>query len=67
MDGWELARQIRARWPQVRFVMSSGSVSLSELEARRRGADDVLAKPYRPEDLRRVLLAYAAPRWAKNA
>ena len=67
MDGWELARRIRAEWPHVRFVLSSGSVSVDELEARRLGADAVLAKPYRPEDLRRMLLSYAAPQWTKTA
>jgi len=67
MDGWELARCVHADWPHVRFVLSTGSVSISELEAHRHGADAVLAKPYRPEDLRRLLLSYAAPRWAKTA
>jgi len=62
-----LARRIRAEWPHVRFVLSSGSVSVSELEARRLGADAVLAKPYRPEDLRRTLLSYAAPQWTRIA
>lgn len=66
MDGWELARRVRAEWPAVRFVLSSGSVSVSEVEARRLGADAILAKPYCPEDLRRVLLSYAARRWTKT-
>jgi signal transduction histidine kinase/ActR/RegA family two-component response regulator len=67
MDGWELARRVRAEWPHVRFVVASGSVGITQLDALQLGADAVLAKPYRPADLCRMLLSYAAPQWMKTA
>lgn len=61
MDGWALARRVRAEWPRVQFVLASGSVSVNLVEARQRGVDAVLAKPFLPDDLRRLLhdLAHA--------
>ena len=54
IDGWELARQVRAAWPAVKFVLTSGSL-VNPVEARSRGVDALLAKPCRSKDLRALL------------
>jgi CheY-like chemotaxis protein len=56
MNGWELARLVRDRWPTVRVVISSGlAAAVDAAEATARGVDAVLAKPYRVADIRRAL------------
>jgi signal transduction histidine kinase len=56
MNGWELADAVRTRWPRVRFLLATGwGAAIDPGEARTRGVDAVLAKPYRPADLLRVL------------
>lgn len=44
LDGLELARVIRTRWPQTRIMVGSGHVSAELASAA--GADRVFAKPY---------------------
>ena len=56
IDGWELARRVRVGWPGVRFVLASGSVGINPVEARDRGVDAILPKPYRALDLRALLV-----------
>jgi CheY-like chemotaxis protein len=55
MDGLEVIREIRARWPGVRILaMSGGSqrINTDMLSAARAfGADTSLAKPFLPSDL----------------
>jgi PAS domain S-box-containing protein len=50
--------------PNIRFVLASGSVGISVLEARQRGVDAVLSKPYCPADLGSMLqgVAHLPPR-----
>ena len=48
MDGCELARRVRADWPSVRVIVTSG-YSDSLLTARSASEDFVLPKPYRPQ------------------
>jgi diguanylate cyclase (GGDEF)-like protein len=56
MNGWELAEQVRRHWPQLGFVLATGwGAQIDMLEARNKGIDAVLAKPYRPDELLRVL------------
>jgi len=56
MDGWGLAEEVRRRWPHVRFVLASGWAAQIDIdEARSRGVAAVIAKPYRPADLARVV------------
>jgi CheY-like chemotaxis protein len=58
MNGWELADQVRQRWPTTRFVLATGwGASIDAAEARVRGVDAVLAKPYPPSDLEPILAA----------
>jgi CheY-like chemotaxis protein len=48
-DGLQLAREVHARWPKVRLVITSGQVQPARAEI----ADDgrFLRKPYRAKDL----------------
>jgi len=56
MNGWELAAEVKRRWPDVRFILATGWGAAIELsEARTRGVEAVLSKPYHPADLVRAL------------
>jgi len=58
MNGCELAAEVRRRWPSMRIILATGwGAIIDEAEARARGVDAVLPKPYRPSDVRRVLSA----------
>ena len=47
MDGCDLARLVRAEWPETRVIITSGYSSA--LATARTGADDIVVpKPYRP-------------------
>ncbi|HZQ97824.1 MAG TPA: ATP-binding protein [Chloroflexota bacterium] len=55
MTGWELLDEVRRRWPHVRFVLATGwGAEIDAEAAHRRGADAVIAKPYRIADLNRA-------------
>ena len=57
MTGWELAERARQRWPGLRFVLATGwGAEIDPAEARKRGIEAVIAKPFRFNDLRRVLV-----------
>ena len=62
MDGYGLAGQVRRRWPRMPFILASGSVGLDPAAARAQGVDAVLAKPYRPEELRHLLAQLTEPK-----
>ena len=52
MNGWELAAHVQRQWPHLGFVLATGWGAQIELaDARRKGVDAVLAKPYRPDEL----------------
>jgi PAS domain S-box-containing protein len=52
MNGWELAAHVRERWQSTRFILATGwGASIDPEEARGKGVEAVLAKPYRPEEL----------------
>ena len=56
MNGWDLAEAVRSRWPGVRFLLATGwGAALDPGEARSRGVDAVLAKPYQTVELLRAL------------
>ena len=57
MNGWELAEEVKCRWPGLRFLLATGwGAALDPGEARTRGVEAVLSKPYQVADL---LLALA--------
>ena len=56
MNGWELADAVKRRWPRVRFLLATGWGAALDLgEARSKGVEGVLSKPYHPADLLRAL------------
>jgi CheY-like chemotaxis protein len=59
MDGCDLARRVREKWPDTRVLLTSGySSALSEA----RSTDGpVLAKPYRPLSVLAAILSIVEP------
>lgn len=56
MNGWQLAEVVRARYPTTRFCLATGwGAQIDPDEARARGVDAIVAKPYRIADLRRLI------------
>lgn len=52
MDGLELLREIRRRWPEVSVVMITGyDMSYSYAEVVAAGATDFVTKPFQPDEL----------------
>jgi CheY-like chemotaxis protein len=65
MNGWDLTAEIRRRWPGTGVVLATGwGAALDPANARERGADAVVPKPYRQADLVRAVAAVAALRGA---
>jgi signal transduction histidine kinase/CheY-like chemotaxis protein len=61
MNGWELAARVRAAHPDLPFVLATGwGAAIEQEEARRQGIQAVIAKPYRLEDLRRLIASVVA-------
>ena len=62
MNGWDLAQQVRDRWPATRFVLVTGWGAALELaDARPRGVDAIVAKPYHPGELIAAVRAVVTP------
>jgi PAS domain S-box-containing protein len=56
MNGWEFAAAVKRQWPSVRFVLATGwGAAIDPVEAREKGVEAVLAKPYLPIDLELAL------------
>jgi PAS domain S-box-containing protein len=56
MNGLDLADAVRDRWPDVRFLLATGwGAAIDAGEARAKGVEAVLSKPYHPVDLLRAL------------
>ncbi len=54
-NGWDVAAVVRQQSPETRFVLVTGwGAAIDPEEARKRGVDEVIAKPYRIADLRQV-------------
>jgi CheY-like chemotaxis protein len=60
MSGWELADRVRERWPGTAVVLASGwGAQIDPEEARARGVEGVLWKPFRAAELRRLVASLA--------
>ena len=57
VDGLALAAYVRRTSPNTQFVLATGAPSPQQRYSRASGVDDVLAKPYRLAELRRVVAA----------
>jgi signal transduction histidine kinase/CheY-like chemotaxis protein len=66
-DGWQLATAVSARWPQIRFLLATGTGGINPTAARGRGVDGVLTKPYSLDDLRRALTDLASENTSSRA
>jgi len=56
MNGWELVRRARERWPHLRYLLATGwGAQIDPWEAQAQGVAAVLAKPYRLPDLRQAI------------
>jgi diguanylate cyclase (GGDEF)-like protein/PAS domain S-box-containing protein len=56
MNGWDLADAVKLRWPNIRFMLATGwGAAIDPGEARARGVETVLAKPYHPTELLQAL------------
>jgi CheY-like chemotaxis protein len=56
MNGWDLADEVKRRFPELRFVLATGWGAAIDLgAARTRGVEAVLSKPYLPLELTAAL------------
>lgn len=56
MNGWDLAEQVRATYPNIRFCLATGwGAMIDSTEARDKGVHGVVGKPYRLADIRRLI------------
>ncbi|MFL5807431.1 MAG: GAF domain-containing protein [Roseiflexaceae bacterium] len=63
MNGWDLLGQIKQRDPRVPTILITGwGRQFSDEEARARGVDFVIEKPFDQDDLRAVLADAMAPK-----
>jgi two-component system response regulator FlrC len=62
MNGWELVERVRQAWPAMHVVLATGwGAAIDSAEARTKGVDAVIAKPYRPADLESLLARVTQP------
>jgi signal transduction histidine kinase/CheY-like chemotaxis protein len=62
MDGWELAKAVRARHPHVRLALATGwGAGVDRAKAAADGIAAVLSKPYRLDELRAAVDGPADP------
>ena len=60
LNGWQVAEQVAQRWPGVRVALATGwGAGIDPGQARARGIQAVVAKPYTAETLRGVVGAIA--------
>ncbi len=56
IDGMQVLEYVRQQWPDTRVIMITGYAMMSlAREAMEKGAFDFLAKPFTPDDLRKVI------------
>ena len=60
MDGIQVLEHVRKKWPRTKVIMITGYAMMSlAREAMERGAYDFIAKPFKPDDLRKMIAAAA--------
>ena len=56
IDGMQVLDFVRERWPRSKVIMITGYAMMSlAREAMEKGAFDFIAKPFKPNDLRKVI------------
>lgn len=66
-NGAQLISQARAKWPDMPIVAITGSFLVDSAGARSVGADAVVAKPFRPSQLKEVIERLLAERQARRS
>jgi len=61
MNGAELAKQARARWPDVPIVFASGHADTAQVEAALGGEAEILRKPFNMETLAQTIARLLSP------
>ncbi len=60
IDGMQVLEFVRDRWPNSKVIMITGYAMMSlAREAMEKGAFDFIAKPFKPDDLREVIVKAA--------
>jgi len=60
-NGFDLVRQVAARWPAVRMLITSGGYGPGDLPADLERYGPILSKPYRPDDLASRMISAIFP------
>jgi len=56
MDGIQVLEHIQKKWPRTKVIMITGYAKMDlAREAMGKGVFDFIAKPFRPDDLRRII------------
>ena len=56
MDGIQVLEHVQEKWPRTKVIMITGYAKMSlAREAMGKGVFDFIAKPFRPDDLRRII------------
>jgi DNA-binding NtrC family response regulator len=60
MDGLQVLAHVQEKFPNTKVIMITGYAKIDlAREAMGRGVFDFIAKPFKPDDLRRIILAAA--------
>jgi len=56
MDGMQVLEMVHDQWPRTKIIMITGYAMISlARDAMEQGAFDFIAKPFKPDDLRKVI------------
>ena len=56
MDGIQMLEHVQKKWPRTKVIMITGYAKMDlAREAMGKGVFDFIAKPFRPDDLRRII------------
>jgi len=60
IDGLQVLDHVRAKWPRTKVILITGYAKMDlAREAMGKGVFDFIAKPFRPDDLRRIIVKAA--------
>ena len=60
MDGIQVLEYVQKKWPRTKVIMITGYAKIElAREAMGKGVFDFIAKPFRPDDLRKIIVRAA--------
>jgi DNA-binding NtrC family response regulator len=60
MDGIQVLEYVQKKWPRTKVILITGYAKMEiAREAMGKGVFDFIAKPFRPDDLRRIIVSAA--------